>query len=108
MPEWARFQEWVARKLSQAGVKARARSQQHGGMGVSDVETDRFHVECKSYESKRPDIQKAILQATLDSINNPDKYPVAITKFKGEKPIVSMSFDTFANLAKELDEHGTE
>ena len=104
MPEWARFQKWVARNLGKAGLKARCNSQAHSGLGNPDVSCEPWFIECKSYESKKPDIQKAIMQAKLDAINNPDAIPVAITKFKGDKPVVSMDFDTFVQVAKLLKE----
>ena len=107
MPEWARFQRWVARKFKKAGFDAKVRAQAGGGFGVPDVESEPFHVECKSYEASRPDIPKAVMQAKVDSVGKCDRYPIAITKYRDEKPIVSMYFADFLNLRLEY-ENGKE
>lgn len=102
MPEWVRFQKWVAREFRKIGYKANPRSQAGGGFGVPDVDADPFHVECKSYDASRPDIRKALLQAKIDSCGNPSKYAIAVTKYTDETPIASMYFKDFLNLLKEF------
>jgi len=101
MPEWVRFQRWVANQLSKIGLKARANSQVGGGLGVPDVSADPFSIECKSYNSLSSDtLIKAVRQAQLDNVKC-DKYPIAVSRNKKGDIIVSMDFKDFKNLVQE-------
>lgn len=101
MPEWVRFQKWVATQLSKVGLKARANSQAGGGLGVPDVSADPFSIECKSYTSLSSDtIIKAVRQAQLDNVKC-NKYPIAAVRDKKGNILVAMDFKDFKNLVQE-------
>ena len=102
MAEWSRFQNWVARKLTKIGLKARVNGQAHGGFGVPDVSADPFAIECKSYETlSSQTIIKAIRQAQLDNPKS-DKYPIAVCKDSKGNIIVAMDWKDFKNMVQEF------
>lgn len=102
MPEWSRFQKWVARQLSKIGLPSKANSQAGGGLGVPDVSADPFTVECKSYKTLSSDtIIKAVRQAQLDNVVS-NKYPIAICRDQKGNILVSMDFKDFKNVVQEF------
>ena len=110
MPEWSRFQKWVAKQLSKTGLKAWANGQAHGGFGVPDVDAHPFNIECKSYEKMTSKlILEAVRQAQMDTTKS-DKYPIAAVRDQEGNMLVAMDFRDFKNLVQEfiVKEEGDE
>lgn len=102
MAEWVRFQKWVARQLSKAGLPARVNGQARGGYGLPDVAADPFAIECKSYETlSSRTIIEAVRQSQRDTPRC-DKYPIAVCRDKAGNIIVAMDWSDFMNIVQEF------